>query len=263
MDLGLRGKRALVMAASKVIGRAAAEALVREHAHVIISSSDDGRCKQAAKEIAAKCSGMCDGLAADMFVPDAMDSLAERVSQSFGPIDILVINHVGPSLGLAQSVDWDVLDSHYRLMLVSPLRLIAAILPGMRERRWGRILSTGGVSMVQTLPNKIMDNIFRPALMNYTKTLSNEIAADGITVNMIMPGTFETDRVHESTASNAKLWNMSVEDVMRQRLQGIPAGRFGDLGEWGATVAFVCSVPAGYINGSIIRIDGGQTKPIL
>jgi 3-oxoacyl-[acyl-carrier protein] reductase len=148
-------------------------------------------------------------------------------------------------------------------MLVSPLRLIAAILPGMRERRWGRILSTGGVSMVQTLPNKIMDNIFRPALMNYTKTLSNEIAADGITVNMIMPGTFETDRVHESTASNAKLWNMSVEDVMRQRLQGIPAGRFGDLGEWGATVAFVCSVPAGYINGSIIRIDGGQTKPIL
>ena len=251
------------MAATKGLGRAAAEALAREHAHVIVSSSDEGRCRHAAAEITRQCGGICDGCAADMFVPDAMDALVGRVSRSFGPIDILIINHVGPALGLAHSVDRDVLDAHYRLMLASPLRLIAAVLPGMRERRWGRIVSVGGGSMVHALPNKIMDNIFRPALMNYTKALANEIAAEGVTVNMVLPGTFETDRVRDSTASNAKLWNMSISEVMHQRLQGIPAGRFGDLTEFGAVVAFACSVPASYITGSIIRVDGGQTKTIL
>lgn len=251
------------MAASKGLGRAAAEALARERAHVIVSSSNESRCRQAAADVAHQSGGICDGFSADMFNPEAMDELVERVSRSCGPIDILVINHAGPALGPAHSVDWEVLDAHYRLMLTSPLRLIAAVLPGMRERRWGRIVSVGGGSMVHALPNKVMDNIFRPALVNYTKALANEIANDGVTVNMILPGTFETDRVRDSTASNAKLWNKSITEVMHQRLEGIPAGRFGDLAEFGAIVAFVCSAPASYITGSIIRVDGGQTKTIL
>jgi 3-oxoacyl-[acyl-carrier protein] reductase len=263
MDLGLAGKRALVMAASRGLGRAVAEALAHEGAAVVISSSNQGRCDQAAAEIARTTGSTCHGCEADMFKPEAIDRLIERAQDSIGPIDILVINHVGPALGLAQSVDSDALDAHYRLMLASPLRLIAKTLPRMRQQRWGRIVSVGGGSMVHALPNKIMDNIFRPALVNYTKALANEVAADGVTVNMILPGTFITDRVHNSTEKNAQLWGISVDEAMRRRLDGIPAGRFGKLAEFGAVAAFMCSEQASYMTGSIVRVDGGQMKTIL
>ncbi len=263
MDLGLSGKRALVMAASKGLGRAVAEALALEGATVVISSSNQERCDSAAAEIAKLTCVACQGVAADMFDPQAMDVLVDRAAALIGPLDILVINHTGPALGLAQSVDPDVLDAHYRLMVASPLRLIAKVLPGMRERRWGRILSVGGGSMVHALPNKAMDNVFRPALVNYTKALANEVAVEGVTVNMILPGTFVTERVHDSTEKNARLWGISVDEAVKRRLDGIPAGRFGELAEFGAVAAFVCSQQASYMTGSIVRTDGGQTKTIL
>ena len=263
MDLGLTGKRALVMAASKGLGRTIAEALAREGATVVISSSNQERCDSVAADIVRATGGSCRGCAADMFDPQAMDSLVDRAAGLVGPIDILVINHTGPTLGLAQAVDPEVLDAHYRLMVASPLRLIAKVLPGMRERRWGRILSIGGGSMVHALPNKVMDNVFRPALVNYTKALANEVAVDGVTANMILPGTFVTERVHDSTEKNARLWGISVDEAVKQRLDGIPAGRFGDLAEFGAVAAFICSEQASYMTGSIVRVDGGQTKTIL
>jgi 3-oxoacyl-[acyl-carrier protein] reductase len=108
-----------------------------------------------------------------------------------------------------------------------------------------------------------MDNTFRPALVGYFKALSNEVAADGITLNILLPGTFMTDRVEHSTAANAALWGITVEEAMRRRIEGIPTGRFGDLGEFAAVTAFLCSDPAGYINGSIVRVDGGQVRSIL
>jgi 3-oxoacyl-[acyl-carrier protein] reductase len=251
------------MAASKGLGRATAEALVAEGAVVAISSSDQDRCDRAANEIAERYGGRCVGLSADMFKPDQMDGLVDRAIDALGGVDILFINHVGPTLGSATVVAPDVLDDHYRLMVASPLRLIAGVLPGMRQRRWGRILSVGGGSMVHAAPNKVMDNIFRPALVNYTKALANEVAADGVTVNMILPGTFVTDRVHDSTEKYAKLWGVSVDAATQQRLAGIPAGRFGELAEFGAVATFVASEPASYVNGSIVRVDGGQTKTIL
>lgn len=263
MDLGLHGKRALVMAASKGLGRSVAHALALEGAEVVVSSSDKERCERTALEIARETGAKCHGCAADMFEPEAMDGLIARVQSALGGLDILVINHVGPALGLAQNVDPAVLDSHYRLMLATPIRLIGSVVPKMREQRWGRILSVGGGSMVHALPNKIMDNIFRPALVNYTKALANEVAADGVTVNMILPGTFVTDRVRASTQSNAKLWGISVAEAMEQRLEGIPAGRFGELAEFGAVAAFICSAQASYVTGSVVRVDGGQTKTIL
>lgn len=263
MDLGLTGKRALVLAASKGLGRAAAEALSAEGAVVAISSSSEERCAQVARDIAKDSGNRVVGIAADMFSPDAMDVLARQTADAIGDIDILVINHVGPALGLATEVDSAILDSHYRLMVASPLRLVMAVLPGMRKRRWGRILYIAGGSVVHALPNKVMDNVFRPAMVNYTKALANEVAADGVTANVVLPGTFLTDRVHASTASNAALMGISVEDAMSERIRNIPAGRFGRLDEFGAVVAFVSSEAASYVNGSTIRVDGSQTKTIL
>lgn len=262
MDLGLAGKSALVMAATKGLGRAIAEALAREGAQIVLSSSNQDRCDQVAREIASSTGAECYGFEADMFEPTKMDQLVSRAREVVGSIDILIINHVGPALGSAKSVDSEILDAHYRLMVSSPIRLIARVLPEMREQHWGRILSVGGISMIQALPNKIMDNIFRPAILNYTKALANEVAADSVTVNVIVPGTFVTDRVQDSTAKNAQLWGMSFEHAMQKRLQRIPAGRFGELEELGAVAAFVCSNQAAYVNGSIIRVDGGQTKAI-
>ena len=117
--------------------------------------------------------------------------------------------------------------------------------------------------MIHALPNKVMDNIFRPALVNYTKALANEVAADGVTVNMILPGTFVTERVHDSTSKNAVLWGISVDEAMKQRIAGIPTARFGELEEFGAVSAFLCSERASYVTGSIVRVDGGQTKTIV
>jgi 3-oxoacyl-[acyl-carrier protein] reductase len=115
---------------------------------------------------------------------------------------------------------------------------------------------------VTPLPNKVMDNTLRPALTAYSKALANEVAPEGITVNVVLPGTFVTDRVHASTASNAALFGITVEEAMRRRVENIPAGRFGDLKEFGAVVAFLCSEPASYVNGSVIRVDGSQVKSV-
>jgi 3-oxoacyl-[acyl-carrier protein] reductase len=263
MNLGLKGKRALVLSASKGLGRAAAQALSQQGATVAISSSDAVRCEETSSALSAVTGYPVIGIAADMFDPSAMDDLVKRAVAKIGEVDILVINHAGPALGSATNVDTTTLDDHYRLMLASPLRLIMAVLPGMRGRHWGRILSVAGGSVVHALPNKIMDNIFRPALTNYTKALANEVAVDGVTANVILPGTFITDRVHDSTASNAVLMGISVEEAMRRRIEGIPAGRFGELDEFGAIVAFICSEAASYVTGSMIRVDGGQTRTIL
>ena len=262
MDLKLGGKRALLLASSKGLGRAAAEALAAEGAAVAISSSNLERCRETADSIARAYGTKAVAIAADMFMPENMDRLLSQAVAALGGIDILFINHPGPALGLAKDIEIGVLEQQIRLMVVSPIRLISRALPAMRERRWGRILAGGGGGMVTPLPNKVMDNTLRPAIAAYSKALANEVAADGVTVNIILPGTFITDRVHDSTASNAALWGISVEEAMRRRIESIPAGRFGELKEFGAVVAFLCSDAASYVNGSVIRVDGSQIRSV-
>ena len=262
MNLGLKGRRALLLAATKGLGRAAAEALAAEGAAVAVCSSSAERCRETAASLATTHGVKAVGIAADMFDPQSMDTLFREASAALGGIDILFINHPGPALGQAQDIDVDVLEQQFRLMVASPLRLISRALPSMRERQWGRILSVGGAGMVTPLPNKVMDDTLRPALVGYSKALANEVAADGVTVNMVLPGTFVTDRVHDSTASNARLWGITVEEAMRRRIENIPAGRFGELKEFGAVVAFLCSDVASYLNGSVVRVDGSQIKSV-
>lgn len=262
MNVSLQGKHALVLASSMGLGRAAAEALAAAGADLVITSSNQGRCEQVARSISRSSGRRAVPIAADLFIPESLGCLFAKAIDALGRIDILIINHPGPGLGLARDVDLDVLDSHYRMMVSNPIRLIRCALEGMRSRGWGRIVSVGGRSMIEPLPNKVMDNILRPAMVGYSKALANEVAADGITVNMILPGTFVTDRVHASTASNAALWGISVEEAMRRRIESIPARRFGELREFGAVVTFLCSEAASYVNGSVIRVDGSQTSSV-
>jgi 3-oxoacyl-[acyl-carrier protein] reductase len=263
MDLRLRGKRALLLASTKGLGRAAAQALAAEGVDLAIASSNAHRCEETALDLAGTYEVRTCGIAADIFDPAAMDRLFANAQAQLGGVDILLLNHPGPALGLAEDIDLDELDRQYRMMLASPIRLMARALPDMRKRRWGRILSVSGGGMVSPLPNKVMDDTLHPALAGYSKALANEVAAEGITVNVVVPGTFVTERVHASTASNALVMGISVEEAMRRRIENIPTGRFGDLAEFGSMVAFLCSECASYVNGSVLRVDGGQLKSIL
>ena len=263
MELGIRGRRALLLAATKGLGQAAAQALAAEGVDVAISSSNAQRCRDVAADIARVHGTRAVGIAADMFEPADMDRLYAQAAEALGGIDILFLNHPGPALGLARDIDPAVLDAQYRMMVASPIRLIARALPAMRAQRWGRILSVGGGGMFSPLPNKAMDDTLRPAIAGYGKALANEVAAEGITVNIVLPGTFITERVHASTASNAALLGISVEEAMRRRIESIPAGRFGELAEFGDVVAFLCSERASYMNGSVVRVDGSQLRSIL
>lgn len=263
MDLGLSGRRALILASTNGLGRAAAEGLAAEGARVVVSSADQARSAEVADAIGRASGSEVIGIAADMRDPGSMATLFARAVEALGGVDILVLNYPGPALGLAAEIDPEVMDAEYRLMVASPIRLIRCALLAMRQRGWGRILAISGGSIIQPLPNKVMDNTFRPALVGYVKALSNEVAAEGITVNILLPGSFVTDRVHASTAANAALWGISIEAAMQRRVDGIPAGRFGDLDEFAAVATFLCSRAAGYINGSVVRVDGGQVRSIL
>lgn len=263
MDLGLNGKRALVLASSKGLGRAAAEALAAEGADIVITSSAQERCDAVAEDIASRFNVKAIGIAADAFDPVATDALLAKATDAIGPIDILILNHTGPHLGVATEIDVEELQRQFLMMVSNPIRLIRGVLPGMRARKWGRIITVSGGSIVQPLPNKVMDNTLRPAMVGYTKALANEVAVDGVTVNIILPGTFITDRVHNSTASNARLEGITIEEAMKRRIEGIPARRFGELKEFGATIAFMAGEPSSYMAGSIVRVDGSQTRSIL
>jgi 3-oxoacyl-[acyl-carrier protein] reductase len=263
MELNLAGRRALVLASTKGLGRAAAEALAAEGVAVAITSANPARCRDIADTIARSSGSKVVGIAADMRDPASMATLYSETVHILGGIDILIINYPGPALGLAAEIDLEVMDAQYRMMIASPIHLVKQTLKPMRAQRFGRIVAVSGGSIVQPLPNKVMDNTFRPALVGYFKALSNEVAAEGITLNILLPGTFMTDRVQESTAANAALWRISVDEAMRRRIEGIPAGRFGELDEFAAVVAFLCSGPAAYINGSVVRVDGGQVRSIL
>lgn len=263
MDLGIAGKRAIVLASSKGLGFAVARGLALEGAKVVVSSSDQGRSDDAARRIAEEAGAPVLGVAADLYDAAAVDRLADAAEAALGGVDIIVINHAGPALGLASEIDLDALHEQFEMVVANPIRLIRRLLPGMRERRWGRILSMGGISLIAALPNKVMDNTLRPSLVNYLKALSNEVAADNVTANVLVPGTFVTERVHSSTKANAKLWGISIEEAMADRIRNIPAGRFGDVEEFAALAAFLVSDRAAYMIGSVWRADGGATRSIL
>jgi 3-oxoacyl-[acyl-carrier protein] reductase len=245
MDLGLEGHVALVMGASRGLGRAIAAALAREGARVAISSRSLERLQEAAAEI---------GGGAAPFVADAADTdrlatLPGEVAAALGPIDILVANAGGPPFGNAFDHDLDEWERAYRSLVLAPRVLAEAAIPGMRERGWGRIVNVGSTSTREPIPGLNLSNTHRMAAVGFLKTLSREVAADGITVNTIATGRFATERLADATGSF---------DPAEEAARGeVPAGRLGRPEEYGDLVSFLCSERAAYITGTVIPIDGG------
>jgi 3-oxoacyl-[acyl-carrier protein] reductase len=260
MDLGLKGRRALVMGASKGLGRSIAEALAAEGAHLVISGRDVASLEVVCEALRARGAASAVGVAADVAAGPQMDALADAALSAMGGVDIVVQNHGGPPPGPALEVTEELLATWFQRIVLSPVRLTNRLLPGMRAQKWGRVINVGSTGMLQPLPNMVLSNTLRASIMGWMKTLSAEVAHEGITCNIVAPGAIRTDRSLETAENLARRQGKGVEDVIAERSKTIPAGRYGMPAEYGPLVAFLCSDQAAYITGCVLRVDGGMVR---
>jgi 3-oxoacyl-[acyl-carrier protein] reductase len=248
MDLGIDGRTALVMGASQGIGRGVAASLAREGARVAIASRSRERLEQAALEI----DGEVVPFVADANELDRLAGLPAEVAEVLGPVEILVTNTGGPPLGRALEHPADEWAAAYRTLVLAPRTLVDAVLPGMRERRWGRIANVASSSVREPIPGLALSNAHRMAAVGLFKTLAAEVAADGITVNTVATGRFATQRAADNAGS--------LEAAEERARRDVPAGRLGTPEEHGDLVAFLCSERASYLTGAVIPLDGGLLR---
>ncbi|HEX9225571.1 MAG TPA: SDR family oxidoreductase [Arthrobacter sp.] len=255
METGLRGKNVLVPGASSGIGLAIARALAFEGANVVLAArrGDLVRAEAARLESAV-------GIGIDLTDGGAPSALVDAAVDAFGPVDVLILNSGGPPPGGAADVSDEQALAAVHQLLLQHMRLTSLVLPGMRERGWGRIVAVGSSGVQQPLPNLALSNIGRAGLAGYLKTLAAEVAKDGVTVNMVLPGRIDTDRVGSLDAAAAKRTGRSPEETRAASEASIPAGRYGRPEEFAAVVAFLASGPASYVTGEQIRCDGGLVR---
>jgi 3-oxoacyl-[acyl-carrier protein] reductase len=261
MDLGLTGKRALVLSSSRGLGRGIAESIAREGANVMLTARSEDKLRAAADAINAGGAGRASYLAADLKT-DAEKIHRTAVETLGGPIDILVANTGGPPPGTALSVEADAWTAQFEAMVVPVFRLAGLVLPDMRKSGFGRILVVASSGVEQPIPNLVMSNALRSSIRGWAKTLASEVAEDGVTVNLILPGRIETDRTGELDAANAKRQGKSVDEIAAAARAAIPAKRYGAVSEFADVACFLVSPRAGYVTGSSIRVDGGAIRSI-
>ncbi|ACL41267.1 short-chain dehydrogenase/reductase SDR [Pseudarthrobacter chlorophenolicus A6] len=266
MDLGIAGKTALVAASTGGLGLAVARALAAEGVRVAIVGRRRDRAKEIVGELQESHAGTAgfDAVAieADLTTPEGIGSAVEQTIADLGPIDILVLNGPGPKPGAAAALSSEDVASAFDLLVKPQHALISHVLPGMRERRWGRIVALGSSGVVAPLPNLAVSNTGRAALAGYLKTLAAEVALDGVTVNMVLPGRIATDRVAELDQAAAKRRGTTAHEIELESRKSIPARRYGEPAEFGAAAAFLCSAPASYITGVALRCDGGLIRSL-
>jgi 3-oxoacyl-[acyl-carrier protein] reductase len=250
MDLGIEGRTALVMAASRGIGKGIAAALAREGARVAISSRSEEGLRAAAEEIA----GEVQVFPADTDDLDRLRALPGEVSGALGPIEMLVANTGGPPPGGALDNSLDDWEAAFRSLVLAPRVLIEGVLPGMRERGWGRIVNVSSSSIREPLAGLTLSNANRLAALGLLETLADEVAGQGITVNTVATGMFATDRLADRHGS--------LEQAEAAAKERIPAQRLGRPEEYGDLVAFLCSERAAYLTGAVIPLDGGLLRSV-
>jgi 3-oxoacyl-[acyl-carrier protein] reductase len=263
MDLGLRGKVALVAASSRGLGRAVAEEFGAEGADLVLCARGEPELVEAARGIAKAHGVRAKPVATDLADPEAIDELVGAALSEFGQVDILVNNAGGPPAGPFESHTREDWRQAIRVNLESALELTRQLLPGMKERRWGRIINITSVAVKEPVDQLILSNSVRAAVTGFARTLANEVAAHGITVNNALPGYTRTQRLEELAEMMASAKGIDVRDVEAGWNSTIPMGRLGEPLEFAALVAFLASERASYITGVSVAVDGGRVRSLL
>jgi 3-oxoacyl-[acyl-carrier protein] reductase len=263
LDLGLRGKVALVSASSKGLGRAIAEELAAEGADLVVCARGEGALRETAESIRKSSGVTVVDVAADVSEQSGIDRVAKTALDKFGKVDILVTNSGGPPSGPFESYTPQVWQSAMHLLLLSAVGLARVVLPGMKERRWGRILNVTSIAVKQPIEGLMLSNSLRAAVTGFARTLANEVAPFNVTVNNLMPGYTRTDRIEQLARAVGERSGNSVTDAFAKWEKEIPMGRLGEPRELAALAAFLASERASYITGSSIAVDGGWIRSLL
>jgi 3-oxoacyl-[acyl-carrier protein] reductase len=256
MDLGIAGKTALVLGASGGLGRAMAIALAAEGVRVAVAARGQAGLDETAAAIRAA-GGEAFTVVWDVADRDVIAANVAAVETALGPIDILVNNTGGPPPTPAAGQDPALWLEKFNAMVLSVIAITDAVLPGMRRRKWGRIITSTSAGVVAPIADLGISNSLRAALHGWSKTLSREVGAEGVTSNIIVPGRIATDRIIFLDTERARREGKSVEAVAAADAAQIPLGRLGEPAEYGAVAAFLASVPAAYVTGTVVRVDGG------
>jgi 3-oxoacyl-[acyl-carrier protein] reductase len=263
MDLGIKGKIALVTAASRGLGRGCAHRLAAEQCRVAICSRDANGARKAASEIANHTGAQVVGFGTDVSRPDAVEGLLADVRSALGDPDILVTNAGGPPPGTYASTPLENYPKALELNLMSAVHLIHGVTPVMKDKRWGRIIAITSTSVKNPIGNLLLSNMARAGLTGFLKTIATELAPFGITVNALLPGIHKTSRIDQLAQDEAHRTGKAAQDVIEEMQKANPSGSMGDPLDFGATAAFLASTQARFINGQNILIDGGAFGGLL
>lgn len=263
MELGLKDKTALVTGASAGLGFAAAKVLSEEGARVIINSRSDDNLKVAAANIEKHTGRRPDCIAFDLTIEGNSEALVDEAIRLAGEVDILVSNAGGPPSGDFMSLSKENWDESTKLTLMSAIDLSRAVIPGMKKNKWGRIIYITSVSAKQPIPGLIISNTLRAGVTGFAKSISNELAGFGITINTVCPGFTNTERLGYLAEKLSADGSLKLDDVYNNWKANIPAGRIGEPDELANLICFLVSEKASYITGTSIAVDGGYIKGLL
>jgi 3-oxoacyl-[acyl-carrier protein] reductase len=263
MDLGLKGKVAVVAGSSQGLGLAIADALAAEHADVVINSRSAEKLEAVKAEIVERTGARVEAVASDLTLPEGATTLIRRAQEAFGRVDVLVTNTGGPPAGMFEDHSPEVWREAIAQNFESVVNLVREALPGMKERRWGRIVNVTSISVKQPVAGLILSNAIRAGVTGFAKTISNEVGAYNVTVNNVLPGYTRTERLIHLAESAAERDGKTIEAAYEAWAAEVPMRRLGEPEELAAAVAFLCSEKASYITGQSLAVDGGWIKGLI